>query len=294
MRLESLDFSLFISLLRLVAEGHPGAPLKRIKLLLCSPLRRAGILSSQGNSVRLEVLAASLKGEHAGKSSLAVLNFLENCMLRFSQKSLKYYEETRALSAAASTPADQTDSAGPANPLLATLVEQWPFVVKAANTDEQLQVARWLARFLSYSRQSGEDEILISTVRERLMDATDTPDCRAALMETFESTQLADFLSDAQAVDDVPPLDSEKKAPQNPGRDLASEFKLHGQPPKENEDHPGLNRWRRKDVQAAIEDGDISELVICSCSRHEEIRKQADISIKQFMSKLKVFPSLRF
>ena len=58
--------------------------------------------------------------------------------------------------------------------------------------------------------------------------------------------------------------------------------------PVEDERHAALHKWEREDLTEALEQGDIGELLLCLCSGHEEIRRQAHSAITRFMAKLKV------
>jgi nucleolar pre-ribosomal-associated protein 1 len=46
-------------------------------------------------------------------------------------------------------------------------------------------------------------------------------------------------------------------------------------PAPESDNHPELFRWAQKDIDLAIEDGDIDALILCLCSQHTDIRRQA-------------------
>ena len=46
-------------------------------------------------------------------------------------------------------------------------------------------------------------------------------------------------------------------------------------PPQESDDHPELFKWSRKDLDMAIEDGEIAALILYLCSQYMDIRTQA-------------------
>jgi nucleolar pre-ribosomal-associated protein 1 len=47
-----------------------------------------------------------------------------------------------------------------------------------------------------------------------------------------------------------------------------------------------LSKWANKDLQEAIEDGDVSKLILCLCSETVSIRLQALASLKSLVNKL--------
>jgi len=140
----------------------------------------------------------------------------------------------------------------------------------------------------------GEDEPLLELVRDALVASADQA-YQDVLKDSFlwkmgkekakEALKLAtgaDFSgSERSAASPVPPEELEQSAKALVHVDLEL-------PPQEDEKHTGLNRWRKKDLEESIEDGDVGELLICLCSKHAEIRLQAVTNIHLLMSRLDV------
>jgi len=268
----------------LLVEKPPGTPLKQIKALLCSIIQQTAIIQQQTHSSSLEVLVASLQGSKTWTSSPSVYQFLDNCIIRFVQKAVKYYEDLVFISEFGSK-SDAPSQGRPTSLLFATLVEQWPFIVKSVKEREKLKISQWIARYLGYSKQIGEDEALLAAVRDKLVHDVGDHDCRAALQNAFKEQRKDGFPLEQQIQDQDLRPNSEPL--QTSASTLDIEEMLQG-PPKEDKDHPGLNRWTQKDIQEAVEDGDVGELAMCFCSGHEEIRKEALVNLHKFIAKLKV------
>lgn len=228
-------------------------------------------------------MIASLHDPETQRSSICVFEFLDKCIIRYVQKSVKYYEDLNLLYADGST----SSWTGQISPLFATLVEQWPYVAKSAEESEKLEIAQWLARYVGYSRQLVGDETLLASVRDQLVSHAGDRKCRAVLEKAFKERKKDGFPPDQQISIQHSLPESVIEHPQPTALSADTEDLLR-RPQAENDDHPGLRRWMRKDVQEAIDDGDVGELVICICSEHEDIRKQALVNIEKFMAKLEV------
>ncbi len=232
------------------------------------------------------VIIASLQGPETQSSSARVFEFLDKCIIRFVQKSVKYYEDLNLLSNLC-TDIDTPSWTGQISPLVAALLEQWPYVVKSAEESEKLEIAHWLARYIGYTKQLVGDDTLLAAVRAKLVGHAMDRKCLAVLEKAFQEQRKDGFPENQQISIQQSPPKSFKEHPQPTAFSADDEEILQG-PEAEDEDHPGLRRWMRNDVQEAIDDGDLGELIICVCSEHKNIRKQALINIEKFMAKLEV------
>jgi hypothetical protein len=52
--------------------------------------------------------------------------------------------------------------------------------------ERELKISQWIARYLGYSKQLGEDEALLAAVRDKLVHDVGDHDCRAALQNAFK------------------------------------------------------------------------------------------------------------
>ncbi|KAF2703687.1 hypothetical protein K504DRAFT_463409 [Pleomassaria siparia CBS 279.74] len=286
-----LPHSPFVMLLKLIALSPEGKLYSGIKPLLVAVLRDHDMLQMTTSPDGLDALISSL-GAPCGSSSPStqVLEFLDECCARFMKGSIKYFDDKDALVAKALQP---ESALGPLSPLLLTFVEQWPFKggkVDKGNPSESL--AQWLSKLLYLLKLVGEDESLLILVRDALVTAA-APAYQEVLKDAFlwkmgkEKAKAAlklatgaDFSGSERS--SKSPIPVEQPNVQNntaPAVDLEM-------PPKEDDKHAGLGRWRKKDIEESLENGDIGELLLCLCSEHAEIRLQAVQNIRQLMAKI--------
>jgi nucleolar pre-ribosomal-associated protein 1 len=249
------------------------------------------MLQTKTSPDALDALIASL-GAAPGSSapSVEVLGFLDDCCSRFIKTPIKYFDDIDVICTSGAQLSTET---GPFTSLLMTFVEQWPFrggEAAASNTAEPL--AQWLSKLLYLLKLIGEDEAMLSSVRDALVESAAQP-YQEVLKDAFlwkmgkesakEALKLAtgaDFSgSERSASSPSPTTEAEPKA--HTRRDIDLEA-----PPAEDEKHSGLTRWKRKDLSEAIEDGDIGDLLLCLCSKHAEIRLQAINNTRQLMATL--------
>ena len=237
-----------------------------------------------------DVLASSLRGSHDWKSSSRLWEFLDDCILRFLKKPVHYYDMFTALDVSLHPIGEDQDK--PSISLFHLVIqEQWPFILKAASHSEVLNVASWISRYLNFSLHIGESKSLLKYVRDRVKEKTNDEKCRAFISKALKGSEdfearykprrIHTTLPKAKEVEDVEQTEilstSEVAEPPPPS-----------QPLPEDDSHRGLQRWRATDMRESVEDGAVGELVLCLCSQHEEIRKQAHINLRSFLEMLEV------
>jgi nucleolar pre-ribosomal-associated protein 1 len=242
------------------------------------------MLQTKTSPDALDALIASL-GSTSGSitPSADVLEFLDDCCARFIKVPIKYFDDLDAMCARAG---QSTSDIGPFSTLLMTLVEQWPFKGGETTTSDAADaLAQWLSRVLYLLKLIGEDETMLGQVRDALVDSGNAA-YKDVLKDAFlwkmgkerakEALKLAtgaDFSgSERSSASPIPPGKPELK--------VRSAIDLET-PPTEDEKHTGLTRWKKKELNEAIDDGDVGELILCLCSEHPEIRIQAINSIRQ-------------
>jgi nucleolar pre-ribosomal-associated protein 1 len=249
------------------------------------------MLQTRTSPDALDALIASV-GTPPGSSapSADVLEFLDDCCSRFVKTPIKYFDDIDTVCA---RDAQDSTETGPFSTLLMTFVEQWPFRggEKAAGTAAE-PLAQWLSKLLYLLKLIGEDEAMLTLVRDAMVESAAKPH-QEVLKDAFlwkmgkesakEALKLAtgaDFSgSERSTSSPSPPAGVEPKTTTRPGVDLEA-------PPVEDEKHTGLTRWKKKDLGEAIDDGDIGELLLCLCSKHAEIRLQAVNGVRQLMATL--------
>ncbi|KAF1993332.1 hypothetical protein P154DRAFT_557791 [Amniculicola lignicola CBS 123094] len=287
---KALQYSPFVTMLRLVSTSARVEQYSGVKDLLFSILNDHEMLQTHTFPDAFEALVASI-GPSCGSSSPApqVLEFLDDCLARFTKAPIKYFDDLDAIRGDLSNTVSS-----PLSPLLMVLVEQWSFKGGKVEKDNSAEpLAHWLAKLLYLLKLIGESEALLEILRDSLV-ATAQPAYHGILKDAFlwkmgkqsakealKKATGADFSgSERSSTSPVPQENPSVPAKTTPAIDL--EF-----PPEEDEKHSGLNRWRKKDLDEAIDNGDIGELLLCLCSRHGEIRLQAVTGLRQLAASIK-------
>lgn len=288
-----MPHSPFATLLKLVVTSPEGNLYTGVKTLLGDMLRDHEMLQMDTHPDALDALLASLAPSNgATASSQIVLDFLDACCARFVKGPIKYFDDLDAIRQK-DTRSEKTY--GPFSPLLMTLVEQWPFKGGKPERDNPAEpLAQWLAKLLYLLKLVGEDEYLLTAVRDALMassDAAYTQTLKDSFQWKLTKQKAKDTLKTATGVDfsgserpsaSPVPMVQPNETPRSSN---VADLEL---PPKEDEKHTGLNRWRKKDVEESLENGDFGDLLLCLCSKHTEIRLQAVNNIRQLMVKVEV------
>lgn len=278
--------------LNLVVTSMEGDLYNGIKVLLGDVLRDHDMLQMETHPDGLDVLLASLAPSCGSASPpQQVLDFIDDCCARFIKGSIKYFDDLDALRLRLAT---QDSPRGPFSPLLMTIVEQWPFKggkPEKGNPAEPL--AQWLSKLLYLLKLVGEDDALIEGVRDSLASSSNSA-YQQVLKDSFlwkmgkekakqalKAATGADFSGSERSVASPTPQRQKTKTVKEEAIDLEL-------PPQEDSKHGGLHRWRKKDIEESIDDGDIGELLLCLCSQHTEIRLQAISNIRQLLGKIEV------
>lgn len=246
----------------------------------------------------LEMLVLSLQDSGDSMASKNVFEFLDNCILRLVRKPIHYSDIFSSLLAAVTT--DVSASKSDIDLLLVTVMEQWPFLAKSADPPTITNVSAWLLRYMEMTRLKptwndlkrldGADTKVLRQIRDKIRGEIQDKACRGMFQKALKEPPelgLSEKLfartgAKGQRSIAEPEPHTDEILPK-PHTEL-----LPPGPPQEDENHPGLNRWSREDIQDAISDGPITELFLCLCSEYAEIRKQALHSVRTFMGKLEV------
>lgn len=237
----------------------------------------------------LDALLDSLVDNGSWHASDTVFQFLDNCIVRYVRKPLKYYDDSAKLDGDAAPTVDQPADQ-PISLLLVVLMEQWPFLVKVEQPFSLLNVAEWLVRFLDNLKFIGEDSKKLAKIRDQIRSQVKDKECRGILNKALKGTrdpvtshnQEPVYLGGLGRGNEPWPSEPATKDP------LLMMSQSPTGPPKENENHPELTRWTQQDVSDAVEDGTIGQLILCLCSTYEEIRKQAFGNLFRLLVKVQV------
>lgn len=263
-------------------EGH-------VKALLRSIIEDTTILKQDTNYHPLDILVLSLQDCANAQASDSLFEFIDNCILRCSRKPVKYYDDlTRLVSAIRPSVAVEVKDCN-IDLLLVTILDQWPFLVKSAATMIIETATRWLVRYLDLSMCTGSNMIVLSTFHEQFMNHLTDKENRLLLEEALrepakhgmhhELREINKFTQDKNTNLVVHLPKSRSDSPED--------FSIP-ELPVEGEDYPALRKWVQKETPESIRDGAVGQLILCLCSKHEEIRKQAIVALRSFSASLEV------
>lgn len=262
----------------------------RTRSILLSLTLEAGLIKTNTAGSPFDVLASSLQASHDWKPSSRLWEFLDDCILRFLKKPVHYYDMFTALDVFPGSIGEDQDK--PSISLFHLVVqEQWPFVLKAASHSEVLNIASWISRYLNFSLHIGESKSLLKYVRDRVKEQMKDKECRALISIALKGSEDFEARYKPRRIHKTLPKAEELEDIKQTGILSASEVAEvppPSQPLPEDDSHRGLQRWRATDMRESVEDGAVGELVLCLCSQHEEIRKQALISLRSFLQMLEV------
>ena len=286
--------STFTTILKLYAskEWDTG---DHLESLLRSIIHDHSILQLRTKLSALAALKSSLRDREDYKVLPEVYGFLDNCILRLVRKPIQYCGDADELGKELeSSVGPSSRKKSPVSLLHFALLEQWPFLVGAGGENVIENATYFLAGYLCGSETIGEDAAMLNALRLRMWKLIAKKPYASLLGEDFPKhihDQLfkelqGKFTHHGDATGDAVEMveDHESHRPKS----TLDSIHLDSRLPEEDDDHPGLNRWSAEDVEVAIEDGAVGELLLCLCSKHGEIRKQAIINIRILVAKLKV------
>ncbi|KAJ5918959.1 hypothetical protein N7466_002960 [Penicillium verhagenii] len=263
----SMNYTPFTSILKVLIDTSDKISSRRISILLRTILVENSVLHNAPKA--FNALLSSL--EDSGSELHKQLVFFDNCVSRVAKKPVHYLNLVASLS--------EDESA--TSPIVAAIIEQWPFVVKAGDETTEAAVAAWIAKFLGQLKQEGESSKSLKAARDSLMEATEAKKMRSLFKKCFKGTE---------EVDSEDKMDIDSGPTQPTGGDKASTVDLEeifGSLPTEGTSHNALHKWEREEIEAAMEQGHADQLILCLCSEHEEVRRQAVANLVRFMAKLK-------
>lgn len=263
-------------------EGH-------VEALLRSIIEETTILNQDVNYHRLGILVLSLQDCANAQASDSFFEFIDNCLLRCSRKPVKYYDDLTALVSAIRPSVGVEVNDCKIDLLLITILDQWPFLVKSAATIIIEAATSWLVRYMGLLMHTGSNMIVLSNIRDQFMNQVTSRKNRSllegALKEPAESSMQRDLRETNKFIQDKSAnlvVHLPKSRPDSPEHFSIPEL------PAEGEDYPVLRKWIQKETPEAIIDGEVGQLILCLCSKHEEIRKQAIVALRSFSGGLEV------
>lgn len=241
--------------------------------LLGNVLAEQAIISS--SKAPFDALIVSLKGSEPADLSVQ-LQFLDNCLCRIAKKPVYYQDLAIKL---------LDDDTPPLSLLVVAILEQWPFVLRSKDTEKEQSIARWIASLIKQLKIAGEDKKALKNVRDSLSELSEAKKTKSIFKKALKGSDEEDA-DEYHDMEDAEP--SEQPKPSASSGATVGLLDMFGSIPRESKDHTGLYKWEKEEIDVAIEQGRVSDLLLCLCSEHEEIRRQAFAAISRLMVKLKV------
>lgn len=237
----------------------------------------------------LAIVLRSLRETEEWRPTDTLYEFLDDCFIRISKKAVKYQQDLlNELATIHLLTQPHADYLG--GELLMVVMEQWPFLQESAMDPDLENISHWLSRlFLLLERVEGNAQLL-DHVCGRIESITSKKKCKKLLKGSSEkqfSLGLKDRPPQPHSLESAPPAtwqqghSREEHAPNDAWRPPSP-------PAPEDEDHPGLGKWKQVDIEEGIVEGTIGDLMLCVCSKYGDIRKQALIQLSAWMRKLQV------
>ncbi|CAG8427865.1 unnamed protein product [Penicillium salamii] len=263
----NMQYSPFTSILKVLMDTSDKDSSRRISTLLKTVLVENSVLRS--SPLAFVSILSSL--ENSEPSALhQQLVFFDNCVSRVAKKPVHYLDLLQSLSTDPET----------VSALVAVVVEQWPFVVKAGDASTETAVGSWIASLFANLKQAGESTKALKAARDALVEATETKTIKSLLKKSLKGDEVD--IEDKMDIDSGSSLPTQtKKAP------VIDLDEIFGFLPTEGTTHNALHKWEREDIEEAIDQDHLAELMLCICSEHEEVRRQAFAGLIRFMAKLK-------
>ena len=181
---------------------------------------------------------------------------------RAARQAVKYLDSIESLIPETWQAGDHSgDGEQPLSNLVAVFLEQAPFVISKPETVKS------------------ELETLISHYVELLMYSNE----RSAVLEAVQHALVHRHGFSAKSNYSDPEAILDKvRVPERAATDTAEHREVvdeetaipFSSPPVESDNHPELYKWARKDLDIAVDDGDVDAVILCLCSQYPDIRKQ--------------------
>ncbi|KAL9039596.1 MAG: hypothetical protein Q9214_004814, partial [Letrouitia sp. 1 TL-2023] len=278
----------FTLVLKLCVHHHAFDKDGSIQMMM-RPIMEAGAIICQHTSSKPHgLLIRSLRMIEPIEGSDIVYRFLDNCFIRLSRRTAHYYEYIDEFYRAKHNAISNT-SLNKLGLLPLIIMEQWPLFLGSATSSGFKTVTRWLILYCHLLVQKSGDSLLLQHILAQIKETTKDKDSQKLLKQAIKEIGTGSKI--IELPDEELPSSTVMTAPTPDQVQAQPEVRQQVEFPEplaEDENHPGLNKWRRMDVEEAVTTGAIGQLMLCFSSKHEEIRKQAMLGMQAFMSNLKL------
>ncbi|GKT59507.1 ribosome biogenesis protein Urb1 [Colletotrichum tofieldiae] len=275
---EGLAASPFVALLKFYVENAQGR--SKLKEVLQSVAVQHQLVLQQTGLTPLLRAARELRKGGKSRNPVLIWEYLDNCAGRCAASPLKYVDLMQE-----SVTEGQDESS--ASLILATTVEQLPFVADKATNKKDLELlSKFLTVFLSGAQTKGETPAVISAFAKKMTEilAGRAP----AIAPEADDTLLEGEVEEEAASEDMGTV-SQRQRPAivNGELDDSSLEAILDVPFGPDEDNSALLKWNSKSVEDLIDEGYAAALIRLLWSEHASIRQEALTNIMKMAAKFK-------
>ncbi|GKT85669.1 ribosome biogenesis protein Urb1 [Colletotrichum tofieldiae] len=275
---EGLAASPFVALLKFYVENAQGR--SKLKEVLQSVAVQHQLVLQQTGLTPLLRAARELRKGDKSRNPVLIWEYLDNCAGRCAASPLKYVDLMQE-----SVTEGQDESS--ASLILATTVEQLPFVADKATNKKDLELlSKFLTVFLSGAQTKGETPAVISAFAKKMTEilAGRAP----AIAPEADDTLLEGEVEEEAASEDMGTV-SQRQRPAivNGELDDSSLEAILDVPFGPDEDNSALLKWNSKSVEDLIDEGYAAALIRLLWSEHASIRQEALTNIMKMAAKFK-------
>ncbi|WYZ45062.1 hypothetical protein EsH8_VIII_000378 [Colletotrichum jinshuiense] len=279
---EGLAASPFVALFKFYVENAQGR--SKLKEVLESVAVQHQLVLQETGLAPLLRAARELQKNSKSRNLDLIWEYIDNCAGRCAASPLKYVD---LMQESVDSVAQGQDEAS-ASLILATMVEQLPFVADKTTNKKDLELlSKFLTVLLSCATTKGETQAAISAFAQKMTEVL-SGRASAVIPET-DASLLEDYSEEDAGATEETGAKSQKQKPTATGGELdgpALEAILDV-PYGADEDNSALLKWNSKNVEDLVDDGHAAALIRLLWSEHASIRQEALTNIMKMAAKFK-------
>ncbi|KAK0629719.1 ribosome 60S biogenesis N-terminal-domain-containing protein [Bombardia bombarda] len=284
---EVLTLSPFTALLKVYVDAPHGVALTKIREVLNFVAVEQQLVPAQAGHPGLLPLLEALQSSNKSSSGLitSLWPFLDNCLTRCATAPIKYLETMQDIVEEASKDSATGLPGSVVSPIIVAMLEQLPFVTKAADKDVLSSLAKFLPKFLSLSAAAGESRPLLEVLLSKMSayfsgelsplskDKSKSKSSTRTSEESLTGTTLVSGLDRKEGTTTAVINDDELRQILEVSDNLEA-------------DNSALVKWTTKTADELLDEGYAVSLVTLLVSEHASIRKEALINILKMAAKV--------
>lgn len=286
---QGLSVSPFIALLKVILDAPSGVFLDGLKTALAAVAEEHQLIQSTSGASLPVVDALLLTKQSTNVSNYdALWALLDSSASRCATSPIKYIEKIEEFNS--SNNGQNKSSPVTISPLTLAIVEQLPFAVDSANSDDLAVLAHFASSYLTSQRNEVQDDATF----DRIVSMTELTFSKSPLglklvqkltKKSNTSRKLQSWGADFSAGKDEPTGDAKT----DQGKSVVSPAELTDlldwTSPSPT-DNSALSRWVNKEPDELVEEGYVAMVVSLLASEHISIRKEALVNLLKMATRI--------